>query len=182
MAALGEDCNDADPSIHPGADEDCTDLVDRNCDGSVGDADLDGDGAVACNDCDDTEPTVLPGGEEVCDGLDNDCNGSIDEGLPTVTHYLDADSDGYGLTASTRLSCAEDLDGYSMVGEDCDDSDPLTYPDAPEECGDSVDYNCDGDVDATDSDGDGSPSCADCDDSDPAVSPDGAEVCDGLRQ
>lgn len=55
--------------------------------------DLDGDGhrgplpgftpgAVgACgDDCDDTSPLAFPGGVEMCDGLDNDCNGVVDDG------------------------------------------------------------------------------------------------------
>jgi hypothetical protein len=45
---------------------------------------MDGDGAgvgTECSvlDCDDREPLARPGGEEVCDGIDNDCNGLVDD-------------------------------------------------------------------------------------------------------
>ena len=37
------------------------------------------------DDCDDGEPLAWNGALEVCDGVDNDCNGSSDEGLPRST-------------------------------------------------------------------------------------------------
>jgi hypothetical protein len=47
-------------------------------------ADQDRDGVPWCNDCDDTNPAVHPGAPELCgDGIDNNCNGRIDEGCPT---------------------------------------------------------------------------------------------------
>lgn len=44
--------------------------------------DRDGDGHLSCDDCDDNNPTLYPGAEERCDGLDNDCNGKIDDAAP----------------------------------------------------------------------------------------------------
>jgi hypothetical protein len=41
--------------------------------------DLDGDGVPASEDCDDLDPRVYPGAPETCDGLDNDCDGQVDE-------------------------------------------------------------------------------------------------------
>ncbi len=61
--------------------------------------DRDGDGFGACmDDCDDTSDQARPGGTEVCDGLDNDCDGQVDEALcpcseETIAgqHYLFCD-------------------------------------------------------------------------------------------
>jgi len=51
--------------------------------------DLDGDGYTEDEgDCDDHNPDVKPGAEEVCDGMDNNCDGVVDEG------FLDSDEDG----------------------------------------------------------------------------------------
>ncbi|HAD12429.1 MAG TPA: hypothetical protein DCF33_08315, partial [Saprospirales bacterium] len=45
------------------------------------------------NDCDDNNAAINPGAQEVCDGVDNDCDGQVDEGVKT-TYYADADGDG----------------------------------------------------------------------------------------
>ena len=100
----GEDCDDTNPEIVPGADEVC-DGVDNDCDGLVdaedsditdaisGHPDNDGDGygdqtvtLITCDladlsdiegDCNDADDSVHPGAMETCgDGLDNDCDGS----------------------------------------------------------------------------------------------------------
>jgi hypothetical protein len=44
--------------------------------------DEDGDGASSCVDCDDRNPSRKPGADEACDGVDNDCDGIVDEGTP----------------------------------------------------------------------------------------------------
>jgi len=75
------DCNPDDPAIHLGAEEDCHDGIDNDCDGAVDvdDAecvDLDGDGYTNDVDCDPEDPGLHPGADEVCDdGIDNDCDG-----------------------------------------------------------------------------------------------------------
>ncbi|MCB9744702.1 MAG: hypothetical protein H6741_26955 [Alphaproteobacteria bacterium] len=146
----------------------------------VGAVDEDGDGYTAeQGDCDDNDPFLNPGAEEVCDSVDNNCDGSVDEGV-TTTFYADADADGYGDDAATTVACGLP-EGHAAVGGDCDDSDPAYNPGAAEDdCTDPNDYNCDGSVGYADNDADGFPACQECDDTDAAVNPDATEVCDGL--
>ena len=125
--------------------------------------DEDGDGWTGfCGDCDDADPTSFPGASEACDGVDNDCNGTLDD--------ADKDEDG-----SIDEACG---------GGDCDDLDPEVNPDATELCN-GVDDDCSGSAEDAedDDDGDGFRLCGedpDCDDSDPAVFPGAEEVCNGL--
>ena len=97
------DCNDRNASIHPGAKEVCDDGIDQDCNGKdrrstvvYVDGDRDGWGGASrriCRsrrtgevtrdgDCDDGRASVNPAAPEVCDGLDNDCDGTSDEGNP----------------------------------------------------------------------------------------------------
>jgi hypothetical protein len=176
------DCDDADAAFHPGADEsDCADPNDYNCDGSVGYVDADGDSFAACEDCDDAAPATNPGAYESCDGIDDDCDGAIDEDVVDAgTWYLDADLDGSGADAVSVVACDAPA-GYVAAGGDCDDTNTLFHPGAAEaDCADPTDYNCDGAVAYADDDGDGWAACEDCDDASASVNPSGVEACNDV--
>ena len=185
FVANATDCDDHDASFNPGAAEDCSDPIDYNCDGSVGYADVDGDGVAACDDCNDTEADAYPGAIEVCDGIDNDCDDSTDpdSSLDASTWYADGDADSYGDPTSSALSC-DVPSGYVADATDCDDNQRTTYPGAVE-YGNGVDDDCDGSVDdgtdASDEDGDGyTEDAGDCDDGDASVNTSAVELCDGI--
>jgi hypothetical protein len=182
--ATAGDCDDGDADFHPGApEEDCADPSDYNCDGSVAYEDLDEDGFPACTECDDADGAIHPAAEEVCDGVDNNCNGEIDEAGSggETTWYTDADGDGYGDSALVLSESCLPPEGSSALGGDCDDSDTSFHPGAAEEdCADPSDYNCDGSTGYADLDGDGWAACSECDDGAAGVNPDSAEVCNDL--
>ena len=155
-------------------------------------------------DCSDRSAARFPGAVEVCDGLDNDCDGSVDDNVADMTEwFVDADGDGYGDAGQMIESCAQPA-GMVANGLDCQDAAGDVYPGANESC-DGIDNDCSGRIDdnavnATawfpdaDSDGYGDTaqqtmSCArpagmidnglDCLDSDPFVNPGATEICDG---
>ena len=104
--------------------------------------DADHDGYDTTTDCDDEDPTVHPGSVERCDGLDNDCNGVVDDDPNDgEAHYVDGDGDGYGDPDSLVRFC-ERQEELTVQGGDCDDSDASIHPDASERC-DGVDTDCD---------------------------------------
>jgi Putative metal-binding motif/Secretion system C-terminal sorting domain/HYR domain len=142
---------------------------------------------------------------ELCNGLDDDCNGIVDDNVQEVnTFYRDADGDGYGdvnpATPTVQgIGCYPPY-GYSTYATDCDDSNYYIHPNAAEYC-DDLDNNCDGQTDEgvtptwyADTDGDGygdanvsKASCAqptgyvsnddDCDDKEAYIHPGALEDC-----
>ncbi len=195
------DCDDRDPTVilrswYPDADADGYGAlagVVSTCDGLYGHV-------LDSADCDDTRADVHPLARDYCgDGLDNNCNGILDD-LPW---FLDADGDHFGDAEAMLITCDPPAD-YVSDATDCDDSQANVNAAAPEVCDPlDVDEDCNGrseDEDPAitgqpdwyvDQDGDGYgagdavTSCdapegrtpgIDCDDNDPNVSPVATEV------
>jgi len=217
------------PELCNGHDDNCDGTIDglSPLDGEPVYADLDGDGSgdpldllLACappqgyvdnaDDCDDLDPFVSPDAPELCAhptlgaGIDEDCDGLIDEADATdgTTFYADLDADGVGATGNPVTACVLPAMA-SVLSGDCNDDAPSVFPGATEECN-GLDDNCDGFADEAgavgeltfyvDGDGDGYGvvgsvvfACAvptgaavlsgDCDDSDPATNPGAVESC-----
>jgi hypothetical protein len=113
------DCDDAESSAYPGAEEIWYDGIDNDCLGGD-DADADGDGVPGGEgdpDCDDTDPAVHPDAEEQCgDGIDNNCDGDLgDCGRTGELDAPDAEGRLFGSThdtwAGASLAMTGDLTG-----------------------------------------------------------------------
>ena len=80
--------------------------------------------AMRAGDCDDANDQISPFANESANGIDDDCDGEIDEGLDDL-----------------------DQDGFTTIDGDCDDSNGWVNPEIAEQCADGVDNNCNGEID-----------------------------------
>ncbi len=148
------------------------DGIDNDCDGTIdegqtqntyyhdSDGDTYGDPAdsiQACSappgyvgndlDCNDADAAIKPGVTEICNNIDDDCDGSTDEGLPLNSYYRDADGDTYGNVSQVTQTCSgTPPSGYVLNSTDCNDANTAVYPGATEVCN-GIDDNCAGGID-----------------------------------
>lgn len=101
-------------------------------------------------DCDDENPDVHPGVEEACNGLDDDCNGTPDNGLDAITFYTDADGDGFGVRFPAEVGCTSPEGSWARNDDDCDDTSAIVNPEGVEICNAGLDDNCNGLADDAD--------------------------------
>jgi len=122
-----------------------------------GDADNDGVGWCA-GDCDDSNPQIFPGAPELCEGLDNDCDGTVDNSTAAeVCDGLDNDCDA----SIDEDSSAEVCDG---LDNDCDGSvDDVAGADADGDGHDDACDNCPGRANSSQADADGDGTGDSCD-------------------
>jgi hypothetical protein len=80
---FGPDCVDTDPTVFPGAPDKCGSNFGEGCGvDSACTGDTDGDGYLPPFDCDNNNAAVHPWAKELCNGIDDDCDGLVDEGNP----------------------------------------------------------------------------------------------------
>jgi hypothetical protein len=144
------DCNDADATLNPNTKW----YLDLDGDGYYNttiliQCDNPGTGyirnPIAGQDCNDNDASIHPGAVELCDGIDNNCDGYIDNGAQS-TFYRDNDGDGYGDVNNTVLACSAPS-GYVSDATDCNDNNSAVNPGATEICGNGIDDNCNGQID-----------------------------------
>ncbi|MEO8066644.1 MAG: MopE-related protein [Flavobacteriales bacterium] len=192
FATNGTQCDDGNPNT---INDVCNGI--GQCFGTMNCTDNDADGFTTCQgDCNDNNANIHPGATEVCDGVDNDCDGQVDEGCGGCPPAGTACNDGNACTTNDVQNGACNCIGIAL---NCDDGDPCTFDTCNPLTGCShtpgPDADGDGICDATDacidvdSDGYGAVgtsttgcafSATDCDDNDPTAHPGAVELCDGI--
>ena len=109
----------------------------------------------ACNDetpagddvaSDDTTSDDSTSDDTAADDSDDDSTSDDDDACTVRTWYIDSDGDGYGVDGTTQSACTKPT-GYASNSTDCDDSNENVNPGQGEILNDSVDNNCNEEVD-----------------------------------
>ena len=171
----GDACDgDKDGDDVPDGEDNCPDTAngeqgdfDQDGSGDACDDDDDNDGEHDLTDCAPYNAAISHLAEENCNGLDDDCDNSVDEvnAVGCQKWVMDLDQDGYGVAGQVKCLCqAEELYTAQQVG-DCKPLDDSINPGADEVC-DGKDNDCKGGIDEGfgDLDEDGQADCIDVDD------------------
>ncbi|MCO4746819.1 MAG: putative metal-binding motif-containing protein [Proteobacteria bacterium] len=107
--------------------------------------DPDEDGYAYPADCNSSSAEAYPGAVEVCDGIDNDCDGTVDgaDAVDAVDWFFDSDGDGWG-SGSAERQCDPPSEDHVDRGGDCEDGLDSVHPEVAEVCNDLLDNDCDG--------------------------------------
>ncbi len=143
LACGGDKSDPADDDDDVGGTDDTSeDAADDTGSDTDQPVDADGDGFAEPEDCNDTDATVFPGADELCDGVDQDCDGVVDnDPVDGEAVWTDADGDGYGDPDTAAMVCERDS-AHVDNSQDCDDTDADTHPGAVE-FEDGHDDDCD---------------------------------------
>ena len=137
--------------------------------------DCDGDGTLRNDDCDDEDPLVFPGAPELCDGIDNSCNGEIDEVVSSC--YTGPEGTlGFGTCQAGIQRCINEMlsDCEMEVTPREERCDATLETGLDDDCDGRVDEGCDLDMDQVTVDE------GDCNDRNPNISPNQPELCNGI--
>jgi len=96
-------------------------------------------------DCNDAVAAINPAAVEVYNGIDDNCNNTVDEGFTPVNYYLDNDGDGVGGNTFV-VGISSPGPNYVLITGDCNDNNPAMFPGNNEVC-DNLDNNCNASID-----------------------------------
>jgi hypothetical protein len=148
----GDDCNDFNPNVHPGAEEHCNDIADNDCNLVADCFDPECFNVPVCGVC-------VPEPEDCGNNLDDDCDQTVD-----CNDTSCIGTPACGCAPSETGQCQNGFDDDCDTSFDCDDSDCFADPACQcqlqnEDCGNGLDEDCDLLIDCADPDCDGTFLC-----------------------